>query len=240
MTPQGRLAGKVAIVTGGGSGIGRAVARRFAAEGAAVAVADIAADHAKAVAAEIQELGGRAFAMGVDVTDQQQVQALVDRAVSEFGGLDVLMTAAGVLGFGSVVETEPDEWRRVIGVNLTGTYLCARSAIPPMVERGGGAIVTVSSSTGAHDAAPGTAAYVASKGGVPMLSDVMTPQERLAFGEAMPIGRLAQPEELAAAALFLASDEASYVTGAVFAVDGGQTAKVGMTLGDLGTIARQV
>jgi NAD(P)-dependent dehydrogenase (short-subunit alcohol dehydrogenase family) len=267
MTSQGRLAGKAAVVTGGGSGIGRAVARRFAAEGAAVAVADIAAERAKAVATEIQAEGGRAFAMSVDVTDQRQVQALVDRAVREFGGLDVLMTAAGILGFGSVVETEPEEWSRVIGVNLTGTYLCARSAIPPMIERGGGSIVTVSSSTGAHDAAPGTAAYVASKGGVamltkaisvdhakqgvranaiapgptdtPMLGGVMTPQELRAFGEAMPIGRLAQPEELAAAALFLASDEASYVTGAVFAVDGGQTAKVGMTLEDLGTIARQ-
>ena len=267
MTSQGRIAGKVAIVTGGGSGIGRAVAIRFAAEGAAVAVADIVAGNAVAVAAEIGAEGGRAFGMGVDVTDPAQVRALVDRAVSEFGGIDVLMTAAGVLGFGSVVETEPDSWNRIIGVNLTGTYLCARAVIPWMVERGGGSIVTVSSSTGAHDAAPGTAAYVASKGGVamltkamsvdharqgiranaiapgptdtPMLGSVMTPEELRAFGEAMPVGRLAQPAELAAAALFLASDEASYVTGAVLAVDGGQTAKVGMTLDDLGTIARQ-
>ena len=267
MGSDGRLAGKVAIVTGGGSGIGRAVARRFAAEGAAVAVADIAAEAAKAVAAEIQADGGSAFGMGVDVRDAGQVQALVDRAVRELGGVDVLMTAAGVLGFGSVVETEPEAWDHVIGVNLTGTYLCARAAIPRMVERGGGSIITVSSSTGAHDAAPGTAAYVASKGGVamltkaisvdharqgvransiapgptdtPMLGSVMTADELRAFGEAMPIGRLARPEELAAAALFLASDEASYVTGAVFAVDGGQTAKVGMTLDDLGTVARQ-
>jgi NAD(P)-dependent dehydrogenase (short-subunit alcohol dehydrogenase family) len=267
MRSDGRLAGKVAIVTGGGSGIGRAVARRFAAEGAAVAVADIAAEAAKAVAAEIQADGGSAFGMGVDVRAAGQVQALVDRAVRELGGVDVLMTAAGVLGFGSVVETEPEAWDHVIGVNLTGTYLCARAAIPRMVERGGGSIITVSSSTGAHDAAPGTAAYVASKGGVamltkaisvdharqgvranaiapgptdtPMLGSVMTAEELRAFGEAMPIGRLARPEELAAAALFLASDEASYVTGAVFAVDGGQTAKVGMTLEDLGTVARQ-
>ncbi|HEX8859418.1 MAG TPA: glucose 1-dehydrogenase [Actinomycetes bacterium] len=267
MRSDGRLAGKVAIVTGGGSGIGRAVARRFAAEGAAVAVADIATEAAKAVAAEIQADGGGAFGMGVDVRDAGQVQALVDRAVRELGGVDVLMTAAGVLGFGSVVETEPEAWDHVIGVNLTGTYLCARAAIPRMVERGGGSIITVSSSTGAHDAAPGTAAYVASKGGVamltkaisvdharqgvranaiapgptdtPMLGSVMTAEELRAFGEAMPIGRLARPEELAAAALFLASDEASYVTGAVFAVDGGQTAKVGMTLDDLGTVARQ-
>jgi NAD(P)-dependent dehydrogenase (short-subunit alcohol dehydrogenase family) len=267
MGSDGRLAGKVAIVTGGGSGIGRAVARRFAAEGAAVAVADIAVDAAKAVAAEIQADGGSVFGMGVDVRDAEQVEALVDRAVLELGGVDVLMTAAGVLGFGSVVETEPDAWNRVIGVNLTGTYLCTRAVIPRMVERGGGSIITVSSSTGAHDAAPGTAAYIASKGGVamltkaisvdharqgiranaiapgptetPMLASVMTPEELRAFGEAMPIGRLARPEELAAAALFLASDEASYVTGAIFAVDGGQTAKVGMTLDDLGTVARQ-
>jgi NAD(P)-dependent dehydrogenase (short-subunit alcohol dehydrogenase family) len=267
MSAQGRLAGKVAIVTGGGSGIGRAVARRFAAEGAAVAVADVAGEAAKAVAAAIEAEGGRAFGIEVDVTDGERVRAMIDRTVSEFGGVDVLMTAAGILGFGSVVETEPETWDRVIGVNLTGTYLCARAAIPRMMERGGGSIVTVSSSTGAHDAAPGTAAYIASKGGVamltkaisvdharqgiranaiapgptdtPMLGSVMTADELRAFGEAMPIGRLARPEELAAAALFLASDEASYVTGAVFAVDGGQTAKVGMTLDDLGTVSRQ-
>jgi NAD(P)-dependent dehydrogenase (short-subunit alcohol dehydrogenase family) len=172
-----------------------------------------------------------------------------------------------VLAFGDVVETEPDVWDRVLAVNLTGAYLCARTVIPLMVALGGGSIVTISSSTGAHDAAPGTAAYVASKGGVamltkamavdhaaagvrvnaiapgptatPMLEAVMSPDELRAFGEALPIGRLAEPAELAAAALFLASDDASYVTGAVFAVDGGQTAKVGMTLADLGTIDRR-
>ena len=263
----GRLAGRVAIVTGGGSGIGRAVALRFAAEGAAVLVADVAGANADTVAAEVAAAGGRALGMAVDVTDLEQVTTMVNRAVSAFGGVDVLMAAAGVLAFGDVVETRPDVWDRVLAVNLTGAYLCARAVIPLMVARGGGSIVTISSSTGAHDAAPGSAAYVASKGGVamltkamavdhgaagvrvnaiapgptatPMLQAVMSPDELRAFGQAMPIGRLAEPEELAAAALFLASDDASYVTGAVFAVDGGQTAKVGMTLADLGTIDRQ-
>jgi NAD(P)-dependent dehydrogenase (short-subunit alcohol dehydrogenase family) len=264
----GRLAGKVAIVTGAGSGIGRAAALRFAREGAAVVVGDVVGESAGSVAKEIEQEGGQAVGLAVDVTDPERVQALVDTAKREYGGVDVLMTAAGVLGFGDAVQTDLEMWHRVIGVNLTGTLLCARAAIPAMVERGGGSIITMTSSTGHHDASPGNVAYIASKGGValltkamgidhikvgirvnglapgptatPMLESVMTPDELKAFGEAMPIGRLARPDEIAAAALFLASDDASYVTGAIFPVDGGQTAKVGMTLDDLGTIGRQV
>ena len=148
----GRLAGKVAIVTGGGSGIGRAASLRFAAEGAAVLVADVTGADAETVAAEVAASGGRALAMAVDVTDLGQVTAMVDRAVSAFGGVDVLLCAAGVLAFGDVVETDPDVWDRVLAVNLTGAYLCARTVIPLMVALGGGSIVTISSSTGAHDA----------------------------------------------------------------------------------------
>ena len=266
-TPGGRLAGKVAVVTGGGSGIGRAAALRFAQEGAAVVVADVVGANADAVAAEITGSGGRALAVTVDVSDPAAVDAMAEAATSAFGGVDVLMTAAGVLSFGSATETDVTAWNRVIAINLTGTFLAARAVIPSMRERGGGSIVALSSSTGAPDAAPGNVAYIASKGGVamltkamaldhaaegirvnaiapgptatPMLGSVMTQDEMRRFGEAMPIGRMARPEELAAAALFLASDEASYVTGAVVAVDGGQTAKVGMTLADLGTIGRQ-
>lgn len=263
----GRLQGKVAVVTGGGSGIGRAVAIRFAREGAAVVVGDVSEPSALAVAAEIVKEGGRALGLKADVTVPAQVEGMVNTARREFGPVTVLATCAGVLGFGTVADTSLEAWNRVIAVNLTGTFLAAKAAIPGMIEAGGGAIVTISSSTGAHDAAPGTVAYVASKGGVmmltkcialdhaasgiranaiapgptatPMLQSVMTPPELEAFGKAMPIGRLARPEEIAAAAVFLASDEASYVTGAVFAIDGGQTAKVGMTLEDLGTVSRQ-
>ena len=264
--PGGRLRGKVALVTGGGSGIGAAVATRFGAEGASVVVGDISEEGARRIADEITARGGHALGRRVDVTLPGDLDRMVAEAKRRFGPVNVLVTCAGVLEFGSVVETDLEKWNRVIGINLTGTFLAARAAIPAMKEAGGGAIVTFSSSTGAHDAAPGTAAYVASKGGVtmltkclaldhakegiranaiapgptltPMLRSVMTGPELKAFGEAMPIGRLAEPEELASAALFLVSEDASYVTGAVFAVDGGQTAKVGMTLEDLGTVSR--
>src|SRR5215475_13526855 len=235
----GRLEQKVAVVTGGGSGIGRAAAVRFAGEGARVLVADIDAGNAGAVAGEISATGGRAAALEVDVSDPAQVEAMAARAVAEFGGIDILMTAAGVLSFGSATETDPAAWSRVIGINLTGTFLAARAVIPAMAQRGGGAMLTKAMAV--DHAAQGIRVNAIAPGptATPMLGSVMTEDEMRRFGEAMPIGRLAQPAELAAAAAFLASDDASYVTGAVFAVDGGQTAKVGMTLADLGTIARQ-
>jgi len=249
-----QLEHKVAIVTGGGSGIGRATSELFAQEGAAVVVADRDLEAGNATARAIGSDGGRAVSVGVDVSDPGQVGAMVSAALEEYGGVDILFNNAGVLAFGTVVDTEPEVWSRVLSVNLTGVYLCSRAVLPHMVRRGGGAIVNASSSTGAHDAKGNTAAYVASKGGVtlltramaidhaadnvrvnaiapgptdtPMLRANLTEDDREAFAQTFPMGRLGNPDELARAVLFLASDAASFVTGAVLAADGGQTADV--------------
>jgi NAD(P)-dependent dehydrogenase (short-subunit alcohol dehydrogenase family) len=249
-----RLAGKVAIVTGGGSGIGRATAELFAREGAKVVVADYKADLGHETVQAIEDAGGNAQFVQVDVSDSAQVQKMVQTTLDAFGGIDVLFNNAGVLIFGTILDTDEQAWCRIMSINLTGTFLCSRAVLPHMIERGGGAIINVTSSTGAHDAAPNAAAYIASKGGValltramaidhaddnvrvnaiapgptetPMLRDNLSQEELDAFAATFPMKRLGQPYELAAAALFLASDEASFVTGAILAVDGGQTAQV--------------
>jgi meso-butanediol dehydrogenase / (S,S)-butanediol dehydrogenase / diacetyl reductase len=178
----------------------------------------------------------------------------VQATVQAFGGIDILFNNAGILIFGSIADTAFSDWRRVMSVNLDGVFLCSKAVIPHMRGRGGGSIINMSSSTGAHDGNGNAAAYVTSKGGVtlltrcmaidhaadhirvnaiapgptdtPMLRRIMSPAEIGAFAATFPAKRLGQPHEIAAAALFLASDEASFVTGAVFAIDGGQTAQV--------------
>ena len=198
--------------------------------------------------------GGNAIALPVDVSQPDQVEAMVQATVQTFGGIDILFNNAGVLIFGAVVDTSFVEWRRVMAVNLDGVFLCSKAVIPHMRAQGGGAIINMSSSTGAHDGNGNAAAYVTSKGGVtlltrcmaidhaadhirvnaiapgptdtPMLRRVMSQEEIDTFAATFPARRLGQPSEIAAAALFLASDEASFVTGAIFAVDGGQTAQV--------------
>ena len=249
-----RLKNKVAIVTGGGSGIGRATAELFAREGAKVAVADFKADAGKEVAQAIKSSGREAFFVPVDVSEPLQVQLMVEATLNAYGGIDILFNGAGILAFGTALDTDEKTWNRVMAINLNGTFWCCKAVLPQMIKRGGGSIINVSSSTGAHDAKGNTVAYVTSKGGValmtkamaidhakenvrvnalcpgptdtPMLRSVLSPQEMEAFAATFPMGRMGRPEELAYAALFLASDEASFVTGAMMAVDGGQTAEV--------------
>ena len=247
-----RLKEKVAIVTGGGVGIGRAIAETFAREGARVVVADLNEAAGRETGENIRARGGESCFVRTDVSQIEDTRRMVDVALERYGRLDVLVNNAGIYTRGDVVDTPVETWNRLLAVNLTGVFLCCKAAIPALRQAGGGAIVNISSSMGWQYAAPGIAAYAASKFGVtgltkamacdhlrddirvncicpgptdtPLIRGSRTPQELRAFMEAQPIGRLGSPEEIAAAALFLASDEASFVTGVAFPVDGGQAA----------------
>ena len=175
ITP-GRYIGRVAVVTGSGSGIGRATARRLAAEGAAVACLDVATDAIEAVAAEInteaEEAGGRAIALRCDVTDEDNVSAAVAQAAGELGSITNLCNIAGIGGFAHTPEQSLSGWDKIIAVNLTGTFLMCRAVLPGMLERGSGAIVNTVSTAGVIGQ-PYSAAYCASKGGVKMLTKAL-------------------------------------------------------------------
>ena len=249
---EGRLHGKVAIVTGGASGIGRATWRRFLAEGARVAVAD----REPSIAAEVAAAGPSGLFVGLDVRDPAGWAALMEATKRRFGRLDVLVNCAGILREGTVEDTSLAEWREVIDVNLTGTFLGCQAAAALMRAGGGGSIVNLSSVSGlkgdahllAYDASKGAVAamtrdvalYFARRGEAIRCNSVhpnvvatsmvagffrTAKFEKLeAWMESQPSGRMIEPEEIAAAILFLASDESRYVNGSEFVVDCGATA----------------
>ena len=249
-----RLEGKVAIVTGAGRGIGRGCAKRFAAEGAAVIVADVYDDGGVEVAAEIESEGGKAVFAHCDISDSAQAAALVQTAVDTYGGLDVSLNCAGIIPIdgSDVLETEEAEWDRVIGVNLKGTFLICQAAAREMAKKGTGSIINIASVT-ALMAIGNQAAYVASKAGVngltkslaiglahrgvrvnaigpgsietDMMAVILTDEEATARVMARtPLNRMGQPEDIAGTALFLASDDSSYITGQTIYVEGGRLA----------------
>jgi NAD(P)-dependent dehydrogenase (short-subunit alcohol dehydrogenase family) len=252
---MGALTDKVAIVTGASAGIGRATALALAAEGATVVVADIDDARGQRVAAEIVDAGGRSRFVHTDVSDDDQVEAMVREAVETFGGLDLAFNNAGIEGIpGSTHECDPENWLRTIAVNLTGTWSCMRHEIPRMLERGGGAIVNCASVAGlvGFTSIP---AYVASKHGVVGLTKTAAleyaaagirvnavcpgvidtemverftggqPEATTAMIAMEPIGRMGRPEEVADAVVWLCSDRASFTTGQAIAVDGGFVAR---------------
>ena len=247
-----RLKGKVVIITGAGSGIGRATAQLFAREGARVVVADLEEEAGRETQRVITAGGGEAIAVKTDVSRADQVEILVQKTVAEFGTLDILHNNAGVSGGKNfVAETTEKYWDLVISVNLKGVFLCSKYAIREMLKKGGGVIINTASTFGLVGL-PGNAAYSASKGGVIQLTKSMaleyapnhirvncvcagwvdTPFNqdlddkitRWALKET-PLGRWCQPEEVARAVLYLASEESSFVTGTTLTIDGGWTAK---------------
>jgi NAD(P)-dependent dehydrogenase (short-subunit alcohol dehydrogenase family) len=253
MTETIELTGKVAVVTGAGSGIGEACATLMAARGAKVLVADIEAEHAESVAKAITAEGGVALAASVDVTDPAAVEAMVATAVDELGGLDVAVNNAGIGGPSAPTGDYPvDGWRTVISVNLDGVFYCTREEIRAMRERGGGSIVNMASILGSVGFA-NSAAYVSAKHGVVGLTKnaalehaadgirvnavgpgfIRTPlveasmdAEALAFLEGLhALGRLGTSEEVAELVAWLASDAASFVSGSYYPVDGGYLAR---------------
>jgi NAD(P)-dependent dehydrogenase (short-subunit alcohol dehydrogenase family) len=255
MTMAGRVEGKVALVAGGASGIGRATALTFAREGAKLVVADMNEEGGQQTIHLIMEKGGEAIFVKTDVSQAVEVQTLISKAVETYGRLDCAHNNAGIPGGGRALTAEyaEDTWQQVIAVNLTGVWLCMKYEIPQMLSQGSGAIVNTASAWGLVGA-PGASAYVASKHGVVGLTKtaaleyaqqgmrvncvcpgaIQTPMTDRAWSDperrarviaSEPVGRIGKPEEIAEAVVWLCSDAASFVTGHTMTVDGGYVAQ---------------
>ena len=250
-----RLEGKVALISGAARGMGAVEAKLFASEGAKVVVADVLEDEGKRVEAEIVEAGGEALFVRLDVTSEEDWEAAVESTVSRFGRLDILVNNAGVSSRSVDDPASLENWERIMNINSTGVFLGTKHAVPRMQEAGGGSIVNISSIMGLVGGESGHPAYNASKGSVrlltkatavrhgkdriransvhpgympPMASSIPDEEVRSSrqhLIDATPMGREGERIEVANAVLFLASDEASFITGAELAVDGGFTAK---------------
>ncbi len=246
----GRLSGKTAIVTGGTKGIGRGISRVFASEGAEVLVAGRNSEAGTRTVAEIREAGGSAVFLSADVTDREQVAHLVEQAVKLYGKVDIACCNAGIFPSATLEEMTEDEWDTVNAVNLKGAFLVVRSCLPHMKRKGYGRIVLTSSITGPLTGFSGWSHYAATKAGMlgfmrsaalelakhkitinaVLPGNIMTeglddlgPDYLQRMEEAIPLGKLGEPEDVAYAMLYLVSDEAKYVTGQTLVVDGGQT-----------------
>jgi 2-hydroxycyclohexanecarboxyl-CoA dehydrogenase len=248
---SGNDASRVAVVTGGASGIGLGVALQFAADGHRVAVLDQNGPAADAAAAQVRAAGSEAIAVTVDVADRGSVDAAFARVRAELGPVELLVTSAGIESFTPLLDITAEKWDRIIAVNLTGTFACVQAAVPDMLAAVWGRIVTVSSSS-AQSGAPNMAHYTASKGGVIALTKALavelarsgitantvspslvdTPMSRNAeaagdfpgvdvVGPMVPLGRAGTPADIAAACSFLCSDGGSYITGQLIGVNGG-------------------
>ena len=236
---HGRLAGRRIVITGAGSGIGKATTRHFMSEGAAVILLDLNFGAAK------ETLGdGKGIALQVDITDERAVEQAVKDGSQSVGGIDGVINAAGIMRTGPILDVPVDIWRKTIEINLTGTFLVARACVPYLRREKDATITNIASGAGLLPNAPGLTAYAASKGGVVTLTRALAaelaPEIRvncicpgmvdtpMADGFRQNVGnyalkRIADPKEIASALLYLTSHEASYVTGAILAVDGGRT-----------------